>query len=220
MIIYLCIKTHRHTGYKYLCQTVQEPFKYKGSGPYWRSHLKRYGNTVHTEIARECQSKEELSYWGRYYSKLWRITTSMDDYGNRIWANQIPETGGGPGGGIKQTSEVIMKANNTKIVNNSGPGNPEIIAKVRATKLANNTGMNNPEISAKRELTKKINGTENKGLTHGRYDHSLYSWKNLSTGEVVHMTQYMFCKTYNLSTQTINSAIHRGSKTTMGWKLM
>jgi len=50
---------------------------------------------VTTEIIKECHSKEELNYWGRYYSELWNI---VDD---DKWVNRIPETGGGSGDHFK-----------------------------------------------------------------------------------------------------------------------
>lgn len=94
-IYYLMIKTHNITGLKYLCQTKRNPFAYKGSGKDWKPHLKKYGKDHTTVILQECQSKEELGYWGRHYSQLWNIVNAQDDYGNKIWANRIPETGGG-----------------------------------------------------------------------------------------------------------------------------
>jgi hypothetical protein len=98
MIIYLCVKTHSITGLKYLCQTKKKnPGKYSGSGVDWLLHLKMYGYSHRTEIIKECNSREELSLWGRYYSSLWNIVNGQDDYGNKIWANRIPETGGGSG---------------------------------------------------------------------------------------------------------------------------
>jgi hypothetical protein len=99
MTIYcLMVKTHIITGLKYLCQTKKkDPFKYCGSGLEWTIHLKKYGKIIQTEILLQTESKQEINDVGRYYSKLWRITSSMDDFGNRIWANAIPETGGGPG---------------------------------------------------------------------------------------------------------------------------
>lgn len=98
MIIYLCVKTHAITGLKYLCQTKKKnPFKYSGSGIDWKTHLKLNGTNHHTEIIKECSSHEELSFWGRYYSTLWNIVSGQDDFGNKIWANRIPETGGGSG---------------------------------------------------------------------------------------------------------------------------
>jgi hypothetical protein len=97
-IYYLYIKTHKITGLKYLGQTSkQDPISYYGSGKDWLAHLKEYGFNIHTNILMVCNSKKELNHYGRYYSKLYRITTSVDNYGNRIWANCIPETGGGSG---------------------------------------------------------------------------------------------------------------------------
>lgn len=97
MTIYLYIKTHNKTGLKYLGKTVKNPYLYSGSGKNWIKHLKQHGNNVSTEILRECSSIEELQYWGRYYSNYFMIVTAQDNFGNKIWANKIPETGGGPG---------------------------------------------------------------------------------------------------------------------------
>ena len=98
MNIYLCVKTHEKTNLKYLCKTTSStPHLYSGSGKVWKEHLKEHGPCHSTEIIKICTSREELSYWGRYYSKLWRVVTAADDFGNKIWANLIPETGGGPG---------------------------------------------------------------------------------------------------------------------------
>jgi hypothetical protein len=89
-------KTHNKTGLKYLCQTSkQDPYSYSGSGVDWKIHLNKFGYHVSTEILAECHTKEELNKQGRYYSKLWNIVDGQDDYGNKIWANRIPETGGG-----------------------------------------------------------------------------------------------------------------------------
>ena len=96
-IYYLCIKTHKFTGLKYLCQTTQDPLTYYGSGVDWKDHLKKYGRKHTTYVIKECNSRDELSYWGRYYSTLFRIVSAVDDFGNKIWANRIPETGSGAG---------------------------------------------------------------------------------------------------------------------------
>ena len=97
MSIYLYIKTHNLTGLKYLGKTKSNPHKYRGSGIDWIDHLNKYGRNVTTEILHECHSNEELSEIGRYYSKLYNIVNAVDDFGNKIWANRIPETGGGTG---------------------------------------------------------------------------------------------------------------------------
>ena len=61
MTIYLYVKTHNVTGLKYLGQTSSnDPYKYQGSGKYWRLHLKKHGNNVTTEILKECESKADI----------------------------------------------------------------------------------------------------------------------------------------------------------------
>lgn len=95
IIYYLYVKTHRKTGLKYLGQTKKNPFKYKGSGVDWLRHIIIHGNEVDTEIILTTENIEERNYWGRHYSKVWNIVNAQDDYGNKIWANRIPETGGG-----------------------------------------------------------------------------------------------------------------------------
>jgi hypothetical protein len=101
MTIYLYKKTHNKTGLQYLGKTVQNPFIYKGSGKDWVKHIREHGPDVKTEVIKECQTNEELSHWGRYFSSLWNIVESTE------WANKIPETGGGPGGA--GTEETRMK---------------------------------------------------------------------------------------------------------------
>lgn len=97
-IYYLMVKTHNITGLKYLCQTKRkDPYKYLGSGVDWITHLTLYGKSIRTDILLETSDKRLLTETGRHYSMLWNITTAMDDFGNKIWANIIPESGGGPG---------------------------------------------------------------------------------------------------------------------------
>lgn len=95
-IYYLCIKTHNITGLRYLCQTTKkDPIKYFGSGKEWTDHLNKFGYDIRTDILLQTSNKEELVAAGRFYSRLWNITTAMDDFGNKIYANLIPETCGG-----------------------------------------------------------------------------------------------------------------------------
>jgi hypothetical protein len=97
-IYYLYIKTHKTTGLKYLGQTSKsDPYAYSGSGKDWLAHLRKQGVDIYTDILMVCNSKKELNHYGRYYSNFYRVTTAVDDYGNKIWANCIPETGGGSG---------------------------------------------------------------------------------------------------------------------------
>lgn len=86
---YLYVKTHQVTGLKYLGQTKQDPFKYKGSGTYWKLHIKKHGDHVSTEILKECETQEDLIQWSEYYSDLWSVGSSDS------WANLMPENGKG-----------------------------------------------------------------------------------------------------------------------------
>lgn len=77
MTIYLYVKTHNVTGLKYLGKTSRtNPHEYQGSGIYWRSHLKKHGKDYSTEILKECKTKEELKFWGLYYSNLWNVVSA------------------------------------------------------------------------------------------------------------------------------------------------
>ena len=129
MTIYLYIKTHKITGLKYLGKTIQDPFKYLGSGKDWLPHLAKYGKDHYTEILMECQTKEEFKYWGRYYSRLWNIVNSQDDYGNKIWANQKIE--GGDGGCSFRSPETRAKISAS---NKKGPQSLEHRANISAAK--------------------------------------------------------------------------------------
>lgn len=89
MTIYLYVKTHNKTGLKYLGKTERDPFLYKGSGTYWKKHIKTHGDDIHTEIIFQSNSKDEIREQGLYYSTLWNIVESKD------WANFRPEIGDG-----------------------------------------------------------------------------------------------------------------------------
>jgi hypothetical protein len=94
----LYVKTHKKTGLKYFGQTSKpNPHTYHGSGKDWVDHIAQYGYDVVTDIIFQGADIAERNQWGRYYSRLWNIVNAQDDFGNKIWANRIPETGGGPG---------------------------------------------------------------------------------------------------------------------------
>jgi hypothetical protein len=89
-MIYLYIKTHNKTGLKYLGKTVaKDPFTYKGSGTYWKRHIKKHGYDVTTEIIFETDDKIELEKIGKHYSDLYNVVESKN------WANLKEESGDG-----------------------------------------------------------------------------------------------------------------------------
>lgn len=110
MCTYLYVKTHNKTGLKYLGKTIQNPYKYKGSGIYWRRHLSQHGNDVTTKILKECQTNDEIKYWGQYYSDLWNVVN------DNTWANLKPETGEGGSGKMSiLTKEKIKHYQKSKV---------------------------------------------------------------------------------------------------------
>jgi len=86
-MIYLYLKTHNVTGKKYLGKTAQDPHTYKGSGVYWKNHIRKHGNDVTTEVLRICKSNDEVKEWGLYYSELFSVVESND------FANLMEENG-------------------------------------------------------------------------------------------------------------------------------
>lgn len=113
LMFFLYKKTHLTTGLMYLGQTKNDPYKYRGSGLYWKQHLKKYGFNVSTEIIKECSTKKELRYWGVHFSQLWKVVESPD------WANLKPEMGdgGSPRGtnlGRKHSQETKDKISESK----------------------------------------------------------------------------------------------------------
>jgi hypothetical protein len=105
MTIYLYKKTHNITGLKYLGKTTaKDPHRYKGSGIRWKPHIRKHGYDVTTEILKECETTEEVKYWGNYYSDLWDVVNDPS------WANLRPEDGdGGNTFGGKKHSESSRK---------------------------------------------------------------------------------------------------------------
>lgn len=87
--IYLYVKTHNKTGLKYLGKTIQNPFKYLGSGKYWKLHLDKHGKDISTEILLVTQDENELHETALFFSKLWNVAKSD------LWANLCEEDGYG-----------------------------------------------------------------------------------------------------------------------------
>jgi hypothetical protein len=84
----LLIQTHNKTGLKYLCKTTREKyFNYKGSGKYWKRHLKMYGRDVLTYVLYQTNDLESFRHKCSYYS------THYDVVNSKSWANLIPENG-------------------------------------------------------------------------------------------------------------------------------
>lgn len=108
---YLYIKTHNITGLKYFGKTINDPYKYCGSGKRWLNHIRKHGYHITTEILGYYTNKEECISAALHFSVINNISSSDE------WANIIPENGINGGGDCSQmhTSLVRKKVKNTVI---------------------------------------------------------------------------------------------------------
>ena len=214
-IYYLMIKIHNITGLRYLCQTKKkDPYKYLGSGKDWRHHLKMYGRSVDTHIILETTDWNKLTSAGKYYSKLWHITTASDNFGNKIWANIIPESGGGGG-------------NNNKIFNkgripwNKGiyglPQSPEsVILRAKSNTGKKRTSEHKKNMTAGWENRfESGKGTGREGLARNI---KIYEFQYL-TGIIEKCTQLELRTKYNLNQGNLGEVCKGLRKSVSGWHI-
>ena len=114
-------------GLLYLGKTIQDPYKYEGSGLRWQNHLKAHNlkpNDLQTWILHETINQDEVKELGLYYSNLFNVVKSDN------WANMKEEIGDGgfgskeahPWFGRKKTLEHRQKLTITSKGNKSGLG--------------------------------------------------------------------------------------------------
>jgi hypothetical protein len=92
----LLVMTHNVTGLRYFCKTsrLDEIKYYKGSGIYWKRHLKKHGRNVSVNVIGIYHDKQECMDVAKQFSQQNKIGTNPE------WANLIPENGldGAPSG--------------------------------------------------------------------------------------------------------------------------
>lgn len=112
----LYVKTHKSTGLKYFGKTTRLDciHSYKGSGIYWRRHLKVHGNDYTTELLGIWQNKDRLIAFAKKFSNDNKIVCSQE------WANMVDEEGlqgacsGETNVAKKDSARAKMKANHAK----------------------------------------------------------------------------------------------------------
>lgn len=93
-------------GLNYLGYTSKNPYKYKGSGKRWKSHILKHGfgtQDIITIVLLESYDKNEIKNTGLHYSRLYDIVNSPD------WANLIDESANSAPPGRKLSLEAIAK---------------------------------------------------------------------------------------------------------------
>lgn len=223
---------------RYLGQTSQDPFKYPGSGVDWVSHLKKFGNDVETEILLQSTDKSEINQLGRYYSALWHITTAADDFGNKIWANRIPETGGGgpdyfdpphkrPEVRKKMSEKASIASNDPIIKEKKMASQKKAFARPEHRDIrskAQKNAQNRPEVAEKRSKTMSIVQNDPKekekrsGKNSYRYDHTIRHFIHTS-GVEEHCTQRELVDKYGLAQQLVSKVVTGKRNHHKGWKI-
>lgn len=104
---FIYIKIHNITGLKYFGKTVKKNvYKYKGSGLYWKRHIKTHGYDCKTFIIKIFVNEQECIDFCIWFSKINNIVKSEQ------WANLIDENG--INGGDTMSGKKTFRKNKTK----------------------------------------------------------------------------------------------------------
>lgn len=166
-LFYLYVKTHNITKLNYLGFTIQNPFRYKGSGKYWLAHLKRHGGDISTRIIFETDDYNEIQTMGLFFSTLFDVVKSNN------WANLKPEHGDSGYGhthsdetkeklrvissGRKHTESAKEKCRLAKLGKKQSSEHLAKLSKVRKGKTPHNKGKPSPFIGIPRPAECKKN---------------------------------------------------------------
>lgn len=108
---FLYVKRHTVTGLKYFGMTTSDPEKYRGSGTYWRRHVKKHGGFKYVETVSvwKFDDEELCSEFALRFSEENNIVESKE------WANMVPEDAlpGAPKG-IKRSEETLNRMRKPK----------------------------------------------------------------------------------------------------------
>ncbi len=85
---WLYIKQHNITGLKYFGKTTRKnPNGYRGSGSYWKNHLRKHGKDISTTWCQLFENRDELIEYATKFSIENNIVDSLE------WANLAIENG-------------------------------------------------------------------------------------------------------------------------------
>ena len=87
MITYLYHKRHVKTGLNYFGKTTRDPYKYVGSGVYWKRHLEKHGKEIETVQVWAFKNLAECKKFAIDFSIKNNIVESKE------WANFVIENG-------------------------------------------------------------------------------------------------------------------------------
>lgn len=234
-------------GVKYLCKSTQQDFEtYKGSGVRWKRIVKKHGkqNVKTLWVSDWFYCPYHLQEFALMYSEYNQIVES-EEWANLIPENGLSGHGrrGNLNKGQKLTSDQaanhkmktprglnhhffddvvyewtnlktgeVVKMNRQDFIKYSGASAGNIVAHMRGERRCASGWV---MTEAKPYRGQKIPDT--KGSKSPRYDHTIYSWKNLDSGEVVTMTRFDFAKKYNAHTGHLCEHLQGRKKSCKGW---
>jgi len=190
---WLYIKQHNITGLKYFGKTTKDPLLYKGSGKYWKDHIKKHGNDISTVWTELFTDKQKLTEYALHFSKQHSIVES------REWANLIDENGidgNVPGSKIsEETRQKLSAAHKGQLAWNKGiPRSQEVkdaVSKANKGKVAWNKGI--PQNDKVREAvsianTGKIPWNKGKGRSEEEKQRMRDGWarRKATVGHIPH----------------------------------
>jgi hypothetical protein len=161
----------------YLGITQRNPFKYRGSGIYWKKHLKAHNirtNQIKTIILIETSEIDLLIEMSKYFSELYNIVNSSD------WANLTPESGDNSILGYKFSDESkkrMSESRKGKLIGNKNPMFGKPVSQETKFKISkSNIGKKRTDLT-KSKISDKLIGNKN-SLGH---KHSTESREKISS---------------------------------------
>jgi hypothetical protein len=219
--MYLYKKTHRVTGLKYLGMTTKnDPYKYLGSGTYWRRHLDKHGNDIDTEILLITKDIEELRQVGLHYSTIWDVVKSNE------WANLKEESGDGFTSEFNKKKWEDDEYRDMMTMIRQEQWNDDLKAKrselthkqmadpeMRKTWLAGNRARWDDPL-----YVKKIS-EQRQGRGNNRFDKTIYHFVH-NSGIDEKCTRYDLYTKYDLLSDKVCELVNGNRKTHKGWKIV
>lgn len=247
MPIYLYVKTHNQTGLKYLGKTTDsDPHAYPGSGLYWTDHLRTHGKDYSTEILLETEDPDQIRTVGQYYSTLWNVVESdawanlQPEEGQGFVSGKyhhskrpgyqnpakLPENRQRASDRMLAMSDRHWAKSDKFKANMSGDRNPVHLPHVKERMVKQNPRLleHNREMwrqkflddnpMSRPEVVEKITGKN-----HYTYNPTIYSWRNIRSGEEVKCTRLELCQKYNLESSKVGAILSNKISHTKGWTL-
>lgn len=146
---WLYIKYHAKTGLSYFGKTIKNPYKYRGSGTYWKNHIRKHDNKfTQTLWCHLFTDIDELVEYALWFSSVNDIVES------ELWANRVFEDGLG-GRGVSGEGNGMYNKNHTEETKN-------LISEIKKINPVRMFGEDNPRFGKPGTFKNKTHTEESK----------------------------------------------------------